>query len=315
MGIQSSRNNSDRCLILCILIVHRTEDDIGIVACKLLYIAGCVICLDQADIAGNIDDNVACTLDGCLKQRAGYSLLNSLKCLVITLCMTDTDMSDTLVHHNGLNICKVKIDKTRNIDQVGNTLYCLLKNLICFLQCIRHRGTAVYDLKKFIIRDNNQSIDSCFQFFDTIERVAHTGLCLETERLCDNADRQDAHIFCDTCNNRSCTCTGTAAHTCGNEYHICTLESLCQLFLAFLSCFLTDLRLCACTKSLGQLLTNLHSCGRLAELQCLLICIDTDKFYTGNIFIDHAVDSVVTGSADTYYYNSGRVLCFIYLYL
>ena len=106
-----------------------------------------------------------------------------------------------------------------------------------------------------------------------------------------------------------------AAHTCGNEYHICTLESLCQFFLAFLSCFLTDLRLCACTKSLGQLLTNLHSCGRLAELQCLLICIDTDKFYTGNIFIDHTVDSVVTGSADTYYYNSGRVLCFIYLYL
>ena len=210
---------------------------------------------------------------------------------------------------------QLKIDKTRNIDQVGNTLYCLLKNLICFLQCIRHRGTAVYDLKKFIIRDNDQSIDSCFQFFDTIERIAHTGLCLETERLCDNADRQDAHIFCDTCNNRSCTCTGTAAHTCGNEYHICTLESLCQLFLAFLSCFLTDLRLCACTKSLGQLLTNLHSCGRLAELQCLLICIDTDKFYTGNIFIDHTVDSVVTGSADTYYYNSGRVLCFIYLYL
>ncbi len=96
MGIQSSRDNSDRRLILCILIVHRTEDNIGIVACKLLYIAGCVIRLDQADIAGNIDDNVACTLDGCLKQRAGYSLLNSLKSFVITLGMSDTDMSDTL---------------------------------------------------------------------------------------------------------------------------------------------------------------------------------------------------------------------------
>ena len=45
MCIRDSRR-----LILCILIVHRTEDDIGIVACKLLYIAGCVICLDQADI-------------------------------------------------------------------------------------------------------------------------------------------------------------------------------------------------------------------------------------------------------------------------
>ena len=126
MGIQSSRNNSDRRLILCILIVHRTEDDIGIVACKLLYIAGCVICLDQADIAGNIDDNVACTLDGCLKQRAGYSLLNSLKCLLVALRLTNTDMSDALICHNSLNISEVKVDKTRNIDQVCDSLNTLL---------------------------------------------------------------------------------------------------------------------------------------------------------------------------------------------
>ena len=31
-------------------------------------------------------------------------------------------------------------------------------------------------------------------------------------------------LFCDSGYNRSCAGTGTAAHTAGNEYHICTLD-------------------------------------------------------------------------------------------
>ena len=73
------------------------------------------------------------TLDGCLKKRAGYSLLNSLKCLLVALRLTNTDMSDALICHNSLNISEVKVDKTRNIDQVCDSLYCLEKNLIGFL--------------------------------------------------------------------------------------------------------------------------------------------------------------------------------------
>ena len=69
-------------------------------------------------------------------------------------------MSDTLIDHNSLDISKVKIDQTRNIDQVGNTLNCLLKNFICFLKSIRHSCAAVYDLKKTVIWDNDQSIYS-----------------------------------------------------------------------------------------------------------------------------------------------------------
>ena len=40
-----------------------------------------------------------------------YSLLYCLQCLVVTLGLSDTDMCDTLVLHNGLNICKVEVDQ------------------------------------------------------------------------------------------------------------------------------------------------------------------------------------------------------------
>ena len=43
------------------------------------------------------------------------------------------DMSDSFVFHDSLNICEVKVDQARYIDQVGNTLYCLLKNFVCLL--------------------------------------------------------------------------------------------------------------------------------------------------------------------------------------
>ena len=158
MLIQTGSNYRNACLILSIFIIHGTKDDICVISCQLLHIACGVICLDQADVTGNIDDHMACTLNSRLKQRAGNGLLYSLNGLVVALCLADTDVCDALVDHNGLNICKVQIDKARNIDQVCNSLNCLLEHLICLLKSIRHGGPAVNDLQKTVIGDNDQSI-------------------------------------------------------------------------------------------------------------------------------------------------------------
>ena len=59
---------------------------------------------------------------------------------------------------------------------------------------------------------------------------------------------------------RSCTGTGSAAHTTGNEHHVRTLELPADISSrALLSRLLTYLRLRACAKSFGQLLTDLQS--------------------------------------------------------
>ena len=76
------------------------------------------------------------TLDRRLEQRAGNCLLDCFECLVVALGLSDTDVCDTLVLHDCLYICKVQIDQRREIDQVCDTLNCLLQHLICLLQCL-----------------------------------------------------------------------------------------------------------------------------------------------------------------------------------
>ena len=205
------------------------------------------------------------TLDRRLEQRAGNGLLDCLKCLVIALGLSDTDVCNTLVLHNCLYICKVQIDQRREIDQVCDTLNCLLQHLICLLQCLRHCRPAVYDLKQLVIRDDDQRVNILLQTLDACQRIIHACTGLEAEWLRHNADSQNAHLLCNPCHDRSCTGTGTSAHTTGNKHHVRTLNRLTDILRALLSCLLTYLRLRACAKSFGDLLSNLNRCRRLAH--------------------------------------------------
>ena len=93
-----------------------------------------------------------------LKQRTCHSLFYSLKRLVVSSSMSDTDVSNALVDHNGLDIRKIKVDQRRYIDEICNALDTLLKNFVRLFQSVRHRCSSVNDLKKLIIRNDNQCV-------------------------------------------------------------------------------------------------------------------------------------------------------------
>ena len=46
-----------------------------------------------------------------------------------------------------MNISKVKVDKSRQINQICDALNCLLQNLVCFTKCFRHSCAAIYNLQ------------------------------------------------------------------------------------------------------------------------------------------------------------------------
>ncbi len=66
MSVQTGCDYGDGSLVLSILVIHSTEDDVCIISCQLLNIACCLVCLDQADITGNIDNYMGSALDGGL---------------------------------------------------------------------------------------------------------------------------------------------------------------------------------------------------------------------------------------------------------
>ena len=105
---------------------------------------------------------MGCTGNSSLQKGTLYCHLHSFHCLIIALAFTDTDVSNTLVLHNRLYICEIQIDQCRQIDQICDALYCLLKHFICLLQGFRHSRTSVHDLQKLVIRNDNQCIDIIF---------------------------------------------------------------------------------------------------------------------------------------------------------
>ena len=135
--------------------------------------------------------------DGCLKQRTGNSLLYSLQSLVIALCLADTDMGDTFICHNSLNICEVKVDQCRQIDQVCDALILPAAEprlLSLSASGIVVRRSTISSSLSFGITIRVSTLS--FNFSIPVKSVAHTCFCLKTERFCHNTDSQDAHFFC-----------------------------------------------------------------------------------------------------------------------
>ena len=220
-------------------------------------------------------------------------------------------MRNTLVLHNCLDISKIKIDKSRNIDKVCYSLNCLLQYLICLLECVRHGCPSVNYLKELVIRYNDKCINTLLKLLYSAYCVIHSLLSLELKRLSDNTDCEDSHILGNLSDNRSCTCTGTSTHSAGNKYHICTLECLGKLFCVLLCCLLTNLRLSSGTKSLSKLLTYLKCCRSLTELKCLLICVNSYKLNATYILINHSVNGIISCSTYSNHYNLSRCFCII----
>ena len=175
-------------------------------------------------------------------------------------------MCHTLVLHDSLYICEVKVDKCRKINKISDSLNCLLQYLICLLECIRHCCATVYYLKKLIIWNDNKCINALFKSLYSRNSINHSLLCLKFEWFCNNTNCKYALILCYLCNNRSCTCTCSASHTTCDEYHISALYCCLKLLCTLLSGLLTDLRLRTCAESLCKLLSNLYKCRSLTKL-------------------------------------------------
>ena len=250
-----------------------------------------------------------------LQKRAGHRLLHSLQSLLVSFGMSDSDMGDPFVCHDGLHIGKIQVDQSWYIDQVRDPLNSLLQNLIRLTQGIRHSGPSVYDLQKLVVRNHDQGIHALLETLNSAQGIRHTCLGLKTERLGHHTYGQDPHILRQTGNHRSRSGTGTASHTTGDENHISSLHRLGKLVRVLLGCLLSYLRLSSRAQPLGQLFTDLHSSGRFAELQRLLVRIDPNELHPGNILLNHAVHRIIPCTTDSDYHNPCRILRFIYLNL
>ena len=169
---------------------------------------------------GDVDDNAACTVNGCFKQRTCDCFLGGLNSAVCASAAADAHVSAACVLHNALDVRKVKVDIAGNLNGIGNALNALPENLVSLAESVLHAQRFIAEKLEPFVRDNNKAVNVLLKLADTVLSLLHTSSALKFERLCYNADRESAELPCNLGNNGSSARSGAAAHACGDENHI-----------------------------------------------------------------------------------------------
>src|SRR5690606_16794568 len=93
-----------------------------------------------------------------------------------------------------------------------------------------------------------------------------------------------------------------------HKYHICAFKLLADQFTTFFRCSLAHLRICTGTQTTGTLLAQLNFKFSFQAIQCLLVRIGTNKFYTLNIGLQHMLYSISTRTTYTKYSETGLTI-------
>ena len=218
-------------------------------------------------------------------------------------------MSVAGITHDGRNIGKVEVDDAGDVDKIGNTLNAVTEHVVRIFKRIGKRDSVFGDLFESFVRDYDERIDEFTQTYDSVFSLNHALSALERERLRHNADGENAHVLCDLGNDRSGACSGPAAHTGCDEHHIGAADDIGDILDVFLCGLLADLRIGACTVSLGDFFTDGDFCRSARSEKNLLVTVHRDEVDALNIGFDHAVDCVSAAAADAdYFYLNATVV-------
>ena len=255
--------------------------------------------------ACNIDNDILGALDIGIEQRRRNRGAHSLNSLIRACALAYTHMRYALVGHNGLDVCKVEIDKRRYDYKVAYRLYGLAQHFVGFQECLDNRSAFRHNLSKLLVRNNEQCIYIVFKLFQALQSITHAALALETERRSHDRNGENIHLLGNTCYDRRGSRAGTAAHTCGDKQQVYPLQFLSKLFSRLFRGFCPHIGIGARAQAQSQLLTYLYLGLSKRCHQRLLVRIDSDEFRALYLCLDHAIDCVASAASRAYNFNFG----------
>ena len=122
---------------------------------------------------------------------------------------------------------------------------------------------------------------------------------LEAERHGDDADGQRTDLARDAGDDRRRARAGPAALAGGDEDHVRAAKRALDLVVGLLGCAAADVRLRAGAETARELAPDVDLHLRVAECELLKIGVDCDELDGREARVDHPVDRVQPGAADT----------------
>ena len=220
----------------------------------------------------------------------------------------DAHVSVAGVLHDGGDIGKVEVDKTRAVDEVGNALHTLAKHIVRNGKGVGQRDLLLGNQLETLVGNHHERIHMLAERRDTRLGLLHALLAFKGKRLGHDTDGQDAHFFSDFGDHGRRAGTGAAAHAGRDEHHVGASERRLDVLFAFFRRALSSGRIGAGAFALGDLLADLNFMGSLRTVQSLHICIDRDELNAAHTHLDHAVDSVSAAAACTDHFDLNHVV-------
>ena len=205
------------------------------------------------------------------------------------------------VLHDGGHVGKVQIDDDvlAEAHQLGNGGHSLLQHIVGDAEGVGEGDLLVGDVFQPVVGNDDQRIDLAAEIGDALLSLTHPVRALELEGFGDNADREDTGLVSQIGHDGSRAGAGAAAHTGGDKDHVRAFQCLGNGSPGLLGGLLANLGLGACAHAAGQLLADLDLVLADGFIQILLIGVDHDEVHAAYTGIDHAVDNIVAGAADT----------------
>jgi hypothetical protein len=229
------------------------------------------------------------------QQWAGDGLLSSTLCATFAGSGSCAHHRHAVLGHQRAYVSEVHVHHAWDIDDFGDTCYRTLQHTVRRLECLWQRGLAAQHFHQLRVRNDDERVDVSRQLFDALLRQRHA-LAFEHERLGDDGNGEDAHLFRHLRHDRSRTGSSATTHTRSDEHHVCATDHVGDAFTVFFCCRLTDGRFGTCAQTFGQCRTDLQLDLGLAAFQGLRIRIDRDEFDTLHALLDHVVDRIATAT-------------------
>jgi hypothetical protein len=112
---------------------------------------------------------------------------------------------------------------------------------------------------------------------------------------CNDTHREYTEVLADLCNDRCTTGTSSPTHARCNKSHLgIHFQNALYFFQRFFRCLATDIRICACTQTLGKMWPKLYTVRYATIGECLCISITNDKVDTLYLLTEHMVHCITT---------------------
>ena len=120
---------------------------------------GSFLDLVQSDVRrrSDADDNAVSAFDGGLQKRAGNRSRCGVLGLVLTIGTADTHVCVTGVSHDGADVREVQVDEARDLDEFGDALDTLTKDIVRCVKRVGERDGFVGVIFQTVVRDDHKA--------------------------------------------------------------------------------------------------------------------------------------------------------------